>query len=156
MLNSPLFAFLVQGIPESLMLILAGLTINNVKCTAKSLLLAALIYTPTAFLVKRLPFTFGIHTIILVFILSIYLNTLIVKNALRSLVVSLSGITLQALVESLLLWSLVNVFRLDLATIFGNPTNRTLLGLIVPSVMLLISLLFIAARKRRAKNHYTL
>ncbi|MGI5840129.1 MAG: hypothetical protein ACOX8W_10775 [bacterium] len=137
MLNSPIIAFFVQGIPETIALIIAGLTINQVKFDLKYLYPVVTIYTVSAFFVKQLPFKYGIHTIILIFILAVYLNYWVIKNLLRSLVTSISAFALQALIETMFLWFLVDILNLDLSVIFGNQLNRLLTGLSIPILMLI-------------------
>lgn len=148
MLSSPIIAFFVQGIPETTMLIFAGLTLNNVKYRFPTILKASLATTITAYFVKQLPLKFNIYPLILIFVVAIFLNLFVKTSPLRSLVISFSIFALQAIIETVLFWYWQNIFQYDYETIITVPAYRIAFGLQVPIFMCI--LVFIIAFIKKA------
>lgn len=65
----PILSWLLQGIPESIAMVAVVFALANQKMTDK-IILAGLLYGTSAYLIRLLPFTPGVHLVILVFILA--------------------------------------------------------------------------------------
>lgn len=69
--------FLIQGYPESLALAALAIAIAGQKLMFRDVLLVGTLQAVTALVVRSLPITFGIHTLILLTLLTFYLNTVL-------------------------------------------------------------------------------
>lgn len=152
MLNSPIFAFFVQGIPETTVLIYAGLALHNVKSKFVAILKSALVITFIAYIVKQLPLDFYIYPPILIFIIAVVINLSIKISPLRSLVISFSAVALQAITEIVLFWYWQDVYKFDYSTIITVPIYRIAFGLQVPVVMCIFVFIITAVRSAITKH----
>ena len=72
----PFLAWLLQGIPESIASVALIMVISTGKLPWKTVLKVGLIQAVTAYLVRLLPFTPGVHSIVLLSTMSLYLSWL--------------------------------------------------------------------------------
>jgi hypothetical protein len=148
MLNSPIFAFFIQGIPESIVLAVAGLTICNAAFRSSDVAKIAVCQTIAAFFVKRMPLTSSVHSIILIFSLALFVSLFNKMKVLRCIIVSLTGFLLMSLVENGLYRYWTNVLHVDFASVVAMPLLRIRFGLQVPLVAAVIVFLYSLAKKK--------
>lgn len=72
----PFLAWLIQGIPETIASVALIMVISTGKLPWKTVLKIGLIQAVTAYLVRLLPFTPGVHSIVLLSTMSLYLTWL--------------------------------------------------------------------------------
>lgn len=72
----PFLAWLLQGIPETIALVTFIMVLSTQEIHWKKILKVALLQAVTAYIVRLLPFTMGVHTIVLVTTMALYLSWL--------------------------------------------------------------------------------
>ncbi len=100
-LNLSVLAF--QTFPESLALAALALAIVGSRLELKTILLIGLPYTVAVYLVRLLDLSFGVHTIILIFILAILVNFVLKVKFSWSLLVALFAMIILVVAETALL-----------------------------------------------------
>ncbi len=94
-----LLLWFFQGIPESLALGSLAVVLAGQALKARPVLLVGLPQAVTAYLVRHLSLTFGMHTIALLVMLAIWLNIFLKVRISRSLPAALAAIIILAAAE---------------------------------------------------------
>ena len=113
----PILLWLFQGIPECLAVAALALVLAGRPLDPRSVFMIGLPQAVAAYLVRLLPLTFGVHSIILIVILAILLNVL--------LKIKLSRGILAALVVLIILCFAEMVSISLMVFITGIPFNQT-------------------------------
>lgn len=146
----PFLAWVFQVIPECL----ATATLTISMCTAsiplKTVLKVGLLQAVCTYLVRLLPFTPGVHVIILAAtlgVLCIYFAGVDIKRGL-----AFSAVTMAALVilEFLSVYTVVSIGGLDIDKILSNNATRIAFG--YPHIILLFLLAFLFKKKILSLN----
>lgn len=142
--------FFVQGIPETAGVIACSLALARVKLRWGVILAFASVLTLLIFIIRNMPFTFGLHTVA-----GILLCTLFIARFTR-VPPSISFIAVfaaYALLGSLEL-AIYELFGILLSTeassLMSNQHKRTLIGL--PQGFILVAIAFITAKYRRSRE----
>jgi two-component system sensor histidine kinase AgrC len=144
----PVAAVIFQCFPESVALILFGFVLFNIKRPLKSLMLVASVYTFTTYIVRLLPIKFGIHSIILIFILALYMNIFAKIDFFKSIAISLTDFMILTLTESVMIWVIMEKLNLSYEALFNTPWDRIKFGLASPAFMLIITGIIALTKKR--------
>lgn len=113
-----LLLFLLQGIPESSGHIALSLALLGVPLRWKRIIAAGTVLALVFFTVRSLPFTFGIHTAVGIFILVIAIN--------KATHMSITKIFIAVLVSFLILFLLELVIMEIFFTVTGLDPNTTI------------------------------
>ena len=135
MIELPLLLVIFHGIPESAALVFVTLAIVKANFNWKHILLFGTLLAAAAFFVRLLPVAFGVHTVLLMLMLS-----LIVINFTRydiyKVVTSVLIVTLLIIVFEFISFSFIMfLFDIRLEEIAGNTLLRIVMG--APSTLLL-------------------
>jgi hypothetical protein len=151
-----LLIFLLQGIPEGMASAYFGLTVFGLRFKTIDIIVIGLLHALMALFVRSLPFTFGVHGVIL----AVWL-TVVIYLRLRCPIIKAIGATLLsggmlAIFETVLFIVLINGFGMEYEAILANPVQRTLVGLTSPFVLILLAAIFtiahLGARGSKGRN----
>lgn len=142
----PLIALILQGIPEQIALVTLTFVLARVRLEWKNIVMFGILLAFTAYVLRLLPITFGIHTIIIMGMLFVFSIHFYQAPLLTSLKASLLGMLVLIIVEFVCFTLLTNLFGISFKTYLTDVTIRILLGL--PQVFLLFILAFIILKVR--------
>lgn len=134
MVSSSWFEFIVRGIPEEFLFVLAVHTFSKTEINLKKYLLSGAIFSILTFSIRLLPIQYGIHTILSLIVLIIlvsFINTIGIVKAIRA---SLMTFILLFIFEGINLFTIQSILKVDLNIVMNDPILKTLYGL--PSVIL--------------------
>lgn len=126
MLKLTALDFLLRIIPESLLAILLAYVLTHKNFEKTPFLVSSMIYAISIFLVRLFPISFGVHTLILSipFIAScVLINKMPIIKVISSFLIF---IVVNTFCETINLFLLINILKLDMQTILGNPLMRIL------------------------------
>ncbi|MFZ7103531.1 MAG: hypothetical protein ACOWWO_12885 [Peptococcaceae bacterium] len=109
-ISLPVFVFM--GIPEGIALATLAFTILDLKVSLKYLFLVGTTLSTVVYLLRLLPITFGVHTIISILVLFFILNILFKANVILSIMVSLTTYLILILSETISIIVCVKIFNL--------------------------------------------
>ncbi|HHV72836.1 MAG TPA: hypothetical protein GXX38_09550 [Clostridia bacterium] len=148
MLKINLLTLVLQGYPECVALVCLTYSLSKMEWQWKRILLVALTYWCCVLILRSLPISFGVHGVILIVSLHIWLTLLAKIQQLTALKASLIGFVTLVLVESLIFALIVKITGLDFEFIVNTPKLRLICG--YPQV-LVIFLLAVLIKKRNEK-----
>lgn len=134
MLRISWFEFIVRGIPEEFLFVLAVYTFSKTGINLKKYLLSGTIFWILASSIRLLPIQYGINTIlslIALIILVSYINKIDVVKAIRAGLITL---IMEFVFEGINLLIIQFILKVDLNVMMNNPILKTLYGL--PSIIL--------------------
>lgn len=131
----PLIALLLQGVPEQIAVIILAFLIAKVPLKWNRVLLIAIAQAFCAYVVRLLPIPFGIHTILLIFILFIILTWLSKGDVGLAFVASSLSFLVLVIFEFSCMSLFMFIFGLTPETLFNDLAIRIIVG--EPQVLLL-------------------
>lgn len=139
-----LYAMLLQDFPESVVSTLFVFSFVNLRLRDRRILYIALLQTVTN-LVRLLPIAFGMHSVILIFSLTVFTRLFTRVRLGSTFIAALVCFLILLIVEGIYLEPLLNLTGLSYKTVFANPFLRAAFALPYEMVLLVAALL---------KNHY--
>lgn len=139
-----LVAFVLQDYPESLVLTMTVFSLLNLRLQYKKILTIALLQALTN-QVQLLNIANGIHTVILIISLGIYVKLFTKSLLSKTLLAVLIGVVIVAVVELSYALPLFKITELAYTTVYANPFLRSAFALPYEIVLLLVAL---------GKNYY--
>jgi hypothetical protein len=141
---SIVYALLLQDFPESLVFTMAVFSLLNLRIKDKKVLAVALLQTLTN-LVRLLPISFGMHSVILVLSLAVYTRLFTRAQLSKVFLAVLLCFAVTAAAELIYARPLLNLTGLEYEEVFANPFLRAAFAL--PYMLLLLVLAL-------GKNYY--
>lgn len=150
-MNIPVLSAIFQGIPESTALVFLTLVFLRVRLNWGFILFFGVLQTAAAFLIRMLPLAFGVHSVVLILVLSVFMTYAtklhfikIVPNAIIAFIVLLAS-------EFLSFTIITKVFNLSIDIIAKEQLFRILVGLPHVVLMFFVGLIIIYFRKLKEK-----
>lgn len=149
MLKMEPIEFFLRGVPEGFLVILAIYVFSNTPIDKKKYIITSLISVFILVLVKMLPVTYGVHTIInigLIIVVAVFINKI---NKIKAIKSALAFTICQFIAEALNLFLIQNVLKQDVEVIFLNPVTKSIYG--IPSIIIIFILIisFYIINKKR-------
>lgn len=135
MLKSEPIEFLLRALPEGFLFIFAIYTFSKIRVDIKKYIISSIISAIIIFLVRMLPISYGVHTILamgIVIILAIYINKIDMIKSIKSVLIF---VIFQFLSEGLNVFIIQTICKVDMDKVFSNPVLKTLYG--IPSLIIL-------------------
>lgn len=154
MLHLSFLELIFRAIPESFALIFGMYIFSNIKIKLSNYIIISLVFALATYLVRFLPITYGINTIISILILiglSIYISN---NNLLKAVRGGILSIVLLFICEAMNMLILQNIYGDRLIYIFKNPPAKIICGL--PSLTIFIIILIVVKiimNKRNVKEN---
>lgn len=147
-LTLPIF---LLGLFESIAMVTLAFVLIKAKMEWHKVSLIALVLTTVALFLRTLPITFGVHTIVNIFILIIVLSYFTKANLYRSILTGFISFIALMISETLSIYLILNFFNLSLDLIIEEPSLKILVS--IPHILLLfiICLIIIYQRQRRER-----
>ncbi|HIG0361730.1 hypothetical protein FDB88_08350 [Clostridium sporogenes] len=149
MLKLSVVEFVARAIPEAFLLIFAVYTFSNTRMNKKNYLLSSFLMIIMIFIIRSLPISYGIHTILsimVIILLSYIINGIDVMKAVKSTIIT---IIFQLICEGTNIFIIQYILKEDMNHIFKNPNLKTIYG--IPSLIIfacVIALRYIRLLKR--------
>lgn len=149
MLEVSWFEFIVRGIPEGFLFVLAAHAFSKTVINLKKYLLSVTLYCIMVYLTRLLPIHFGVHTIlnmITLFVLVSFINKIHIIKSVSAIIITF---ILVFIFEGINISFIQFVLKKDLNIIMTNPISKTLYGL--PS-LIIVGIVVIVYYNRLSKR----
>lgn len=146
-INISFITFLLQGIPEQSAVTTLAFVIAKLPLKWSRILLIGTVLALCAFVVRQFPIPFGIHTILLIFILFMFLTRLVKGDFSISLIASLISFLALIIFEMVSFSLLMLAFGVTTTTLLTDSVVRILMAL--PQVVLLFLTAFLLKKYLR-------
>jgi len=140
----PLLAFLLQGWPEAILMIWAGLLLVGVKPKFKYLLIAGLIDSAIVAWIRTFNMPFGMHIPLAILVGTIVVYFLLKIEFKAALAGVLIGFIFLIVFESIFIPIMLKMFNLTFEQVLANTAIRILIGL--PQEIMLALIIFLCLR----------
>ncbi|MPQ45165.1 hypothetical protein, partial [Clostridium tarantellae] len=134
MLKVTQLEFLVRGMPECMLLFLAAYAIKKSPINKKKYFISVIIMAVTVYFIRLLPISYGVHTILSLFlfiILSVYINKIDLTTSIKAGIITF---IIQIISEIINVGVIKFVLNKNINDIFSHPTLKILYG--VPSTLI--------------------
>lgn len=154
MLHLSFLELVFRAIPESFALIFGMYIFSNARIKLLNYIILSLVFALATYLVRFLPITYGINTIISILILiglSLYVSN---NNLLKAVRGGILSIVVLFICEGINIFILQNIYGDRLTDIFKNPTTKIICG--IPSLIIFVVILIavkIIMNKRKVKEN---
>jgi energy-coupling factor transporter transmembrane protein EcfT len=135
-----LFRLVFYGIPENIALVTLAFAIAKAKFEWKKIVLMGLLMALTAYALRRIPITFGVHTIVCLGLLIFLLSYFAGVDLTRSITSVLITYIILALVETISRSITLELLNWSIEEVTKNELLITLTGL--PEVVILFIIAF--------------
>ncbi|KKM10279.1 hypothetical protein SY88_14565 [Clostridiales bacterium PH28_bin88] len=145
-----LIKFIFQAIPESSGLVAAAMAVMGVPLNWRKIVLLGVLQAVSALVIRQLPVAFGIHTVLLIFLLVLYLRMATgaaLSQAFKGVISSFVILIVSEIFSTQLLLSLTQVPIEQVAT---RPWLMVLFTL--PQVVVLFVIALLVNRRNRRKT----
>ncbi len=146
----PFLSLILQGIPEQIALVTLAFILARINLEWKKIVAFGVILAFVAYVLRLFPITFGIHTIILIGLLFVFLNQFCHVPLLVSLKASLISYLVLITIEFVFFTSLMALFGMSFEKYLTDVPIRILLGL--PQVFILFILAFIILKVKQERK----
>lgn len=143
----PLLAFIFQGLPEQIGVVTLAFIINKLELKWKRVCLYGFALAFTAFVLRSLPISFGVHTVVLIgflFWILYYREKININNA---IITSILCFLALVIIEMFSVTIIIKAFAIDLIMLEENVIIRTLVTLPQVFIIYLIAFIIKAYRK---------
>lgn len=133
--------FLLRGIPEGFIYILAVYVFSGTRLDKKRYVISALITAVLIYLIRLLPIVLGAHTILsilLIMFLSMNYNKINLTKAAKSTIIIF---IIQYLSEAINMIIIKFIPNLDIDKVFVDPVSKCLIG--IPSLIITITVILL-------------
>lgn len=138
----PLIALLLQGIPEQTAVITLAFVIAGIPLKWNRVLLIGIVLAFCAYVMRLFPIPFGIHTIVLLFILFIILTRLSKGDVGLSFIASLSSFLALGIFEFSCMTLFMLIFGFTPETLFNDLVIRIVVGELHVLLLFIFAFLF--------------
>jgi len=147
----PVLALIFQGIPEQIAIITLACVLVNAELIWKRIVPISVVIVAINYFLRLLPITFGVHTVILIGLLVVFMATSLKIDIIRAIIGSLVSYLILIIVETLCLAVIIPMFGLTPEAIITDWIVRTLVGL--PQLILLLVIAFLIHKLRELKRN---
>ena len=147
----PLLALVFQGIPEQIAIITLACVLVKAELVWKRIVPISVVIVAINYFLRLLPITFGIHTVILIGLLVVFMVAWLKVDMIRAIIGSLVSYLILIIVETLCLAVIIPMFGLTPGVLTSNWVVRTLVGL--PQLILLLAIAFLIHKLRKLKRN---
>jgi len=161
MLSATLLEFFLRGIPEGYLFIFAGYTFSKTKLNTKKLIFSGFVLGVIGYLVRFLPISFGVHSVLILIACIVMLNTWhkipLIKAISAGMIIMIIAFSAE-IVNGLLIAVSQGIKIVDIIQNpsvnnieFANATQKLIYGLPSLLFMWLVVLVFYVTYKRKDK-----
>lgn len=154
MLRLTWFEFIVRGIPEQFLFVLAIYAFSKIRINLKKYLLSGVLASIMLYLVRLLPIQYGVHSLLSLVILIIivsYINKIDIIKSIRSGIITF---ILCFICEGINLSFIQFILKKDLNNMLNNHIAKTLTGLPSLIVFGIIVIVYYYRSSKRKELQY--
>lgn len=133
--------FIVRGIPETFLFILAVYAFSKNTVDTKKYLLSSILLAVVGYITRLLPVHYGVPTILNLFALIVIAVNINKLDLMKSIQTSIIVYILQFICEGLNVLIIQYIFKANLPVVFNDPTLKTLYG--IPSTLIFAFLVIV-------------
>lgn len=153
MLKVPAIEFLLRGIPEAYVIMLAAYIFANKKIDIKKLSLASMLFAIMVYIIRNSPINYGVHTIVCLFTFILIVALIINIDFIKA--IKLGGIIFitQFLCDGLNIIIITKLLNKNLGVVFDTPMGKIIYG--CPSLLIftmLLSIYYIMFYRKKVRN----
>ncbi|GAA0069657.1 hypothetical protein UT300003_11800 [Clostridium sardiniense] len=126
--------FVVRGIPEGILFIFSVYVFSNTKIESGKFIISSLSLAIATFLVRMLPISYGIHTILNIIVLVIIATVIIKVSIIDAIRSGILTAILMFVCEGMNMGLIQITHGSDMERIFTDPVLKTVYG--IPSLMI--------------------
>ncbi|MEG0180674.1 MAG: hypothetical protein RR657_02190 [Peptostreptococcaceae bacterium] len=154
MLSSSLSYIIIRSFPECALLILASYILLGIKLNFKEMLKQSVLYLIVLTCIRMLPISFGIHTVLSMFVLGTILYKLKNQDIINTILTISKIFVCLAMSEGIYMLIINNIMGVPTELLTDNTRISSAL-LTLPSLLIFIILVVILNRitKKLSKNH---
>lgn len=154
MLSSSLSYIIIRSFPECALLILASYILLGIKLNFKEMLKQSILYLTVLTCIRMLPISFGIHTVLSMFVLGTILYKLKNQDIINTILTISKIFVCLAMSEGIYMLIINNIMGVPTELLTDNTRISSAL-LTLPSLLIFIILVVILNRitKKLSKNH---
>jgi len=145
----PFLALVFQGIPEQVASITLAFVIAGVPIKWKEIIPLGIGLASSAYILRLFPLTFGIHTIILIGLLFIFLIQIYKKPINISILSALITYLLLIAIELFCMSILLSLFQVDMQELMVNVKLRILIAFPQNAILFLVAFIIYRMKGRR-------
>lgn len=134
MLKLSWFEFLVRGIPEEFLFVLAIHAFSKTGINLKKYLLSGVLACIMIYLIRLLPIQYGVHSLLGLIMLIIIVSSINKIDIIKSIRAGVITFIICFIFEGINVSFIQFVLKKDLNSMISNPVTKTLIGL--PSLMI--------------------
>lgn len=142
MLESSMVYLLIRSLPENILLILSGFILMDLKLDKIKIIKLGLLFSLIMHFVRNLPITFGVHTIISMILLELFLIKLSGEKSMKSIIMTLVIYIALILSEGIYIWVVVDLFGIPEELVMNNTNIKGAISSF-PSLIIFLLLIFI-------------
>ncbi|MDK2824253.1 MAG: hypothetical protein PWP71_2171 [Clostridia bacterium] len=143
----PFLVLILQGIPEQIGIVALAFAIAKIPFNSKNIVLWGVVLATSAFIIRSLPITFGVHTVVLIGMLYFILNIFEKIDVNISILASLLSYLALIISETLFVPLLMYIFKISRDILLSNIPIRIMITL--PHVIVIFLLAFIIKNIRK-------
>ncbi|WP_238916285.1 hypothetical protein [Clostridium sp. YIM B02555] len=150
MLRLTVFEFIFRGMPEAFVVMFAMLMLSNERIDRNRYIISSLLLGFGEYGIRFLPISFGVHTILGIFIMIIIMWSIDNVDVIFAIRSSLILTITMFIIEGLNIIALKLIFKDGFDTIMLDTKLRTLTG--IPSLIILVIISYIIYYLKKRKN----
>lgn len=144
----PFLVLLMQGIPEEISLVTLAFVIAKADLNWKKIVFGGAFLACSMYVIRLLPISFGVHTIVLILLLIIFVKVLgQIQDLSKAILACLISILVLITTEIIILTALMSFLGISEQEFLNNVTLRILLTL--PQVFVMFFLAFVIYKVRK-------
>lgn len=147
----PFWALVLQGIPEQIAVVTLAFVLAKVPIRWREIIPMGIGFALTAYILRLLPITFGVHTIVLIGILFILLIQVYKKSISTSILASLMSFLTLIMLETTFVSLYMFNFKISLQTLITNVPIRIVTAL--PQIILLFLIAWVILKMRAGRGN---
>lgn len=150
MLRISWFEFVVRGIPEEFLFVLAAHAFSKTCINLKKYLLSGVMYWIMVYMIRLLPIQYGVHSILNIIALIVLVSSVNKIEIIKSIRAGIIIFILGFIFEGINIFLIQFVLKKDISIIMNNNILKTLYGL--PSVIIfgvVVALYYIRLLRRK-------
>lgn len=141
-----LLALIFQGIPEMIALTTFAFVLAKADLNWRIICASGVVMGVIAFVIRLLPVTFGVHTIVLIFLLIIIIHQFAKVEIIKTVVSVFLSFVVLVLLETVTHVTLFSVLEFSMETVMNSEMLMILVG--IPQIVLLFLISFVIKKIR--------
>lgn len=137
----PILVLILTGIPEQIATVVLAFILARVKLQWKKIFIMGTILAVSAYIMRTLPITFGVHTIVNIGLLIFLMHNFVKVDLTPAVISSIITYLILIIVETLIYLIVLPIFDIPMGLVADNISLRLLLGGLLVLILVIISII---------------